>query len=323
LVIAVSAKPMPIPQFSSLRDDLEKIGAALGAAANLLHDYVSGRVAVADKGHAGPVTEADIAVNELLQRRLLRRGEGWLSEETVDDPDRIRRRRVWVVDPLDGTREFIQGIPEWCVSVGLVEDGRAVAGGICNPITGQTFLGSLETGVMLNGTSVRLAPRRGVAGATVLASRTEVDRGEWEQFAEEPFEVRPMGSVAYKLALVAAGLADATWTLVPKHEWDVAAGVALVLAGGGEVWTLKGQRPVFNRPSTLLEGLVATGTLASSREWDEYLHRLLCSQGDSGGESGRVADMTARRGSPDDLASSEDEECPMTSVESHVKGLVK
>src|SRR5690606_19094746 len=128
------------------------------------------------------------------------------------------------VDPIDGTQEFVQGIPEWCVSIGLVEDGVPVAGGILNPATGEAVIGGAGHGVTLNGRAARVSARPTLEGAVVLASRSETNRGEWNRFAEAPFVVRPCGSVAYKLGLVAAGVADLTWTLVPKSEWDVAGG---------------------------------------------------------------------------------------------------
>lgn len=240
-------------------DVLERIRSALDAAAAILQRYTPGRVAADDKGGGDPVTEADRTVDEALRRLLPRDDEGWLSEETADDRGRLERRRVWVVDPLDGTREFVAGIPEWCVSVACVEDGRAVAGGIHNPATGETVLGAAGRGVTLNGRAARIGDRAGLAGALVLASRSEVKRGEWERFRDSEFRVQPMGSVAYKLSRVASGQADATWTLVPKHEWDVAAGVALVEAAGGEAYTLDGCPPSFNRPNPKISGLVAHG----------------------------------------------------------------
>jgi myo-inositol-1(or 4)-monophosphatase len=238
---------------------LSRIQSALDAAVKILRGFTPGAVASRRKVDGDPVTEADRLVNEALRQMLPAAGEGWLSEETADDLDRLHRRRVWVVDPLDGTREFIEGVPEWCVSIGLVEEGRAVAGGICNPITGEAILGSIETGVSLNGQPVRASERQELPGAVVLASRSEVKRGEWDRFRGAPFTVRPCGSVAYKLGLVAAGLADATWTLTPKHEWDVAAGAALVRSSGGNVHTLKGEEPAFNQRSPKLTGLIATG----------------------------------------------------------------
>ena len=238
-------------------EPLRRIQVAMATAAEIFSRYSPGAVHAEDKGGGDPVTEADRTVDRALRKLLPAHGEGWLSEESVDDPSRLKKHRVWVVDPLDGTREFVQGINEWCVSVGLVEGGQAVAGGICNPATGETILGSLETGVTYNGVPVKVRERNSLNGAVVLASRSEVNRGEWDRFKDSSFTVRPMGSVAYKLALVAAGRADATWTLVPKHEWDIAAGVALVLAAGGAVRTLEGQPPVFNRPRPEVSGLIA------------------------------------------------------------------
>ena len=241
-------------------DTIGRIKAALQAAIDTLAPFVPGKVAAEQKSHGrGPVTEADRQVNQVLREALVRDGEGWLSEETIDDSGRLTKRRVWVVDPLDGTKEFCAGIPEWCVSIAMVEDGRAVAGGIANPATRETFLGSRETGVTYNGCPAQPSRKSSLDGAMVLASRSEVSRGEWAQFGEAPFTFRPMGSVAYKLALVAAGLADATWTLQPKNEWDIAAGVALVEAAGGVVQFLPDEKPAFNNKATLLPGLFACG----------------------------------------------------------------
>jgi myo-inositol-1(or 4)-monophosphatase len=237
--------------------DLDRIREGLSRAREILAGFTPGAVAHRTKPSRDPVTEADLAIDAALRECLPGPEDGWLSEETADDPQRLGRRRVWVVDPLDGTREFVDGIPEWCVSIALVEDGVAVAGGILNPAAGVTLVGALECGVTLNGEPCRVRRRDRLAGATVLASRSELARGEWARFDGAPFTVRPMGSVAYKLGLVAAGLADATWTLVPKHEWDVAAGTALVEAAGGAVRGASGERPVFNRAQPRLPDLVA------------------------------------------------------------------
>ncbi len=242
-----------------MNGDLRRIARGLRAAAEVLEDFTPGQVEATRKAGGSPVTEADQRIDDVLSELLPIVGEGWLSEESVDGADRLDCRRVWVVDPLDGTREFIEGIPEWCVSIGLVEDGRPVAGGILNPLTGETFLGSPSTGVTLNGQPVQQSPRTCLQGAVVLASRSEVQRGQWRPFEECGIEVVAMGSVAYKLARVAAGLADATWTLVPKNEWDIAAGVALILAQGGSVRRPDGKPCRFNRPKTLYPGLIASG----------------------------------------------------------------
>ena len=238
---------------------LRRIEEALNAAACAISPFLVGTPKMEFKSGRDPVTEADRTANRILRDALLQDGEGWLSEESVDDLSRLGKERLWVVDPIDGTREFISGIPEWCISVGFVENGRAVAGGICNPATGEVFLGTLGEGVRRNGTSVSISQCQGLEGAVVLASRSEIARGEWDCFRDAPFVTRPMGSVAYKLALVAAGIADATWTGCPKHEWDIAAGSVLVEAAGGFVRSLDGSELRFNNPLPLLPGLLACG----------------------------------------------------------------
>jgi myo-inositol-1(or 4)-monophosphatase len=262
--------------------DLLHIEAALTAATAILEDSRFGAMKAEVKKGGDPITAADRAVDRLLFEMLPRDGEGWLSEETVDGPSRLTKRRVWVVDPLDGTKEFLAGIPEWCISIGLIEDGNAVAGGIANPATGEVFLGSRETGLRVKGPRGAVASSQTRDETLVLASRSETLRGEWHGLVDASFTVQPMGSVAYKLARVAAGLADATWTFVPKHEWDVAGGVALVLASGGVVRTVQGDAPIFNRPQPRLDGLVAFSERGRQRfaGWlDDWPSGPLCGTG--------------------------------------------
>jgi myo-inositol-1(or 4)-monophosphatase len=238
---------------------LERIQAAMEASRAVFACFTPGAIETEYKAGHDPVTEADRALDAILRKELLREGEGWLSEESVDDPIRLQRSRVWVVDPLDGTREFVEGIPEFCVSIGFVENGRPVAGGIYNPATDETFLGSIDSGVTYNGKPAQPSQRNTLEGALVLASRSEVKRGEWKPFDDAAFKIRPMGSVAYKLALVSAGLADVTFTLTPKNEWDVVAGAALVQSAGGFVSTLDKTTLTANRRNPLLSGLLACG----------------------------------------------------------------
>jgi myo-inositol-1(or 4)-monophosphatase len=244
---------------SSYADILQRIQAALDAARAVFACFTPGAIEAEYKAGHDPVTEADRALDAVLRQNLLRDGEGWLSEETADSPARLDTERVWIVDPLDGTREFVQGLPEFCVSIGYVGNGKPVAGGIFNPATQETFIGSVDTGVLYNGKPAQASQRANLAGALVLASRSEVKRGEWKQFDGSAFKVQALGSVAYKLALVSAGLADITFTLTPKNEWDVAAGAALVLSAGGFVRTLGNADLVCNRKNPLISGLLAGG----------------------------------------------------------------
>ncbi|MBT8487751.1 MAG: 3'(2'),5'-bisphosphate nucleotidase CysQ [Gemmatimonadetes bacterium] len=244
----------------SRNDDLSRIEEGLMAAAEAVAPFEPGNVAFERKEVRGdPVTAADEAADAVLREILPRDGEGWLSEESVDDATRLGCHRVWVVDPIDGTREFIEGVPEWCVSIGLLEGGVPVAGGIYNPATEEMVIGSLSEGVTLNGSPVTVTSPTTDDQVSVLASRSEIRRGEWERFQNGRFAVRPCGSVAYKMALVAAGLADATWTLVGKSEWDVAGGTALVRAAGGVVTLADGSAPAFNQTKPVFPNFVAAG----------------------------------------------------------------
>jgi len=178
-----------------VNDDLRAVTDALAEAMRVVQRHAEQGVEVEYKEHGSPVTECDREVDALLRDMLPRGDDGWMSEESTDDPERMQRRRVWIVDPLDGTRAFVAGRNDYAVS---------------------------------------------------LASRSEIKRGEWRPF-EQRFAIRPVGSVALKLALVAGGFADATWTLQPKHEWDVAAGAALVRAAGGDLWLPRGGHLKWNR----------------------------------------------------------------------------
>src|SRR5216684_6448468 len=244
---------------SSYSDVLERIQAAIEAAKLVFSRFTPGEIAAEYKAGHDPVTDADRELDAVLRKNLLRDGEGWLSEESADDHSRLFRSRVWVVDPLDGTREFVAGIPEFCVSIALVDHGQPVAGGICNPATNEVFLGSIDSGLTYNGTPARSSQRGTLDGALVLASRSETKRGEWKMFENAPFKLEPMGSVAYKLARVAAGLADITFTLIPKHEWDVAGGAALVASAGGWVQTRWNTELICNRKDPRMGGLIACG----------------------------------------------------------------
>jgi myo-inositol-1(or 4)-monophosphatase len=262
------------------RRDLDRIVSALEAGGKIYRSRSWETVRVEEKSGGDPVTDAEREVNQLLFEILVQDGEGWLSEESADNEERLKRSRVWLVDPLDGTREYVRRIPEWCISIALMEDGVLVCGGIYNPQTDEMFYGSRETGVICkNRSSVsRMDGEKRVGDVLVLASRSEVARGEWKRFQNRDFRLQPMGSVAYKLALVAAEKADATWTLTPKNEWDVAAGVALLLAARGHVRTSDGFTPSFNNRNTLFPGLVGLSATGIERLRPFLEHTLTSSE---------------------------------------------
>jgi myo-inositol-1(or 4)-monophosphatase len=238
---------------------LARMHTALVAATEAARQFVPGGYDIQDDGSRNVTTEVDRRLSDVLRECLLERGEGWLSEEDPDDLTRLSKDVVWIVDPLDGTREYVDGIPEWSISIGLTIGGLAVAGAISNPMTGELFLGAPGYGVIHNGRRVQTRSRPNLDGALILASRQEYLRDEWRSFEGKGFAIRPTGSTAYKLALVAAGLADATWTLSPKHEWDIAAGVALMNAAAGNAGCLHDTKLQFNRQNVLIPNLVASG----------------------------------------------------------------
>ncbi|HET9180820.1 MAG TPA: inositol monophosphatase family protein [Candidatus Angelobacter sp.] len=239
----------------SRNQDIERIKEAFDVVTSFLAD--PGNIEAARKTQGSLTTSLDRDIDQILHALLPRGDEGWLSEETPDDLQRLERRRIWIVDPLDGTREFLLGLPEWCISIGLIEDGKAVAGGVLNPSTGEMFLGSDETGLTVIHSGATGGSQEPAGSGSVLVSRREYDEGKWARFETLRLPLRPVGSVAYRLAQVAARRAAATCTFLPRHEWDVAAGVALVIASGGKAQTLRGQALAFNRPAPRFESLVA------------------------------------------------------------------
>lgn len=214
--------------------------------------------AVERKQNNDLLTAADLRANEILKSFLLDSFPqyGWLSEESVDDPVRLQAQRVWIVDPIDGTIEYAKGIPEYAISVALVEQGEPILAAVYNPATGELFHAVKSQGAWLNNQPIRCDSAASKKSFVLLASRSEDKRGEWEQFKQQ-HDVRIVGSIAYKLALVAAGKADATFSLGPKSEWDIAAGVMLVQESGGVALDKQAKKFQFNQKNILVSGIVA------------------------------------------------------------------
>lgn len=210
-------------------------------------------------GDRGPLTEADLLANQILHDVIGAAfpDDAILSEETKDSPARLSNPRVWIIDPVDGTREFTLGIPEFCVSVGFTLDGEAVVGVLANPATGQVIAGVVGEGVTLDGEPVQTTEVSDFGGAKLLVSRSEYEKGWFDELKDEA-EFTPMGSVAWKFGLVAAGLAEASFTPKPRNEWDLCAGVACIRAGGGQATDGSGVPYRFNRPDPLHIGVCGT-----------------------------------------------------------------
>ena len=234
--------------------------AALAAAEAVRAIYLRDDVAHTEKADGkGPLTEADLAADRILTEALMAAfpDDGLLSEETTDNPSRLAKRRVWIIDPLDGTREFTEKIPEFVVSVGLTIDGKAALGVLVNPATGEVFTGVVGEGATYNGKPCTVTDHGTLQGARLLVSRSEMKKGWFDSYGDD-VALRPCGSVAYKFGLVAAGLAEATFTPKPRNEWDLLGGVACVLAAGGASCDLTGDDYVFNRPDPLQHGVLGS-----------------------------------------------------------------
>ncbi len=211
------------------------------------------------KGASSPVCEADIEADLLLRDRLMRDapGYGWLSEESTDDPARLAARRVWIVDPIDGTRGFISGRSDWAVSAALVEDGRPVVAALFAPATDELFLAVKGAGATRNGESIVAARGASLDGVRMAGPPRRLER----LAAIAPgIEIVPkIFSLALRLARVAAGGLHAALAGPNSRDWDLAAADLLVHEAGGALTSLHGDPPIYNRPDPVHGALIAAG----------------------------------------------------------------
>ncbi len=248
-----------MPDASGRADDIALLlGATRSAAALALDFFARGNVARWDKAPNNPVSAADIAVDAQLKAELLgaRPGYGWLSEETVDDPARLAAHRVWIVDPIDGTRDFIHGRTGWAVSVALIENGVAIVGVLAAPARGQLFVAEAGGGVTLNGQPLHVSARAEMAGVRLPIDAATLTAPFWP----EPWDavaIEKPNSLALRIGHVAAGIADGFIEGRTIAEWDVAAAALIVSEAGGTITDRDGAALTFNRPSPAVHGLVA------------------------------------------------------------------
>ena len=221
--------------------DLELLVAAAYEAGKIARGFFKSDAQIWEKsGDAGPVTEADLAVNQLLEKMLpeARPDYGWLSEETEDDTSRLNKSRVFVIDPIDGTRAFIAGSNTWAHSMAVVENGRPVAAVVYLPMLDKLYTASRNGPAELNGHKMAISERAQIDGATVLAAKSNFDQHYW---CDDVPDVEPAfrSSLAYRLALVAGSL--------------------LVEQAGGVVTGRHSEAPAFNNAVPQLSGIVAAG----------------------------------------------------------------
>jgi len=210
--------------------------------------------------HGGsPVSEADIAVDNFLRERLKQVAPdcGWLSEETEDDLARLHAPRMWIVDPIDGTRAYLAGRTDWSISVALVENGRPVIAAIFAPMENALYFAAAGEGTALNGIAVTAN-----AGADFDGTRAAGPKPMLERLAKHApsLVLEPkVFSLALRLARVAAGTLDLAFASANSHDWDLAAADLLVHEAGGALTTFAGQQLIYNRADPLHGALVAAG----------------------------------------------------------------
>lgn len=247
--------------------DLDLMLDAAQAAGKLALQYWKRPLKWERKADGSVVTEADLAVNALLEERLRtpRPHYGWLSEESADTPARLARERVWLLDPIDGTHAFFKGSEEWTVALSLIERGRPVAAVVYNAVHGEVFSALRGQGARLNGKRIRTTSATLIEGARLMAADGVLRKPIWRE-PWPPVEVVRVASLAYRLAFVACGRADAAFALTPRSEWDVAAGALLVEEAGGSATTHLGEALTFNQPVPVAPGFLTAG---------KNLHKIL------------------------------------------------
>jgi myo-inositol-1(or 4)-monophosphatase len=211
-----------------------------------------------EKGPGQVVTDADLAIDRLLKASLGRidPGAGWLSEETVDDLSRLARPRVWVVDPIDGTRSFAAGKAEFTICVALLQHGRPALGLVLNPATGELFEAVRGRGAAQAGAPLHARQPAGLADAEVAVSSTENRRRHFQALLPEA-RITEIGSLAYKLVLVAAGRFDAYLSLRKAHDWDIAAAQLILEEAGAVLTDATGGTIAYDHPEPWRRGLIA------------------------------------------------------------------
>ena len=210
---------------------------------------------------AGPVTEADLAVNAMLERDLqvARPDYGWLSEESEDTTDRLSCDKVFIIDPIDGTRSFAEGSRTWAHSLAVAENGEVTAAVIYLPLRDLFYTAAKGQGATLNGARIQASSPGSLSAAEILAAKPNLDPKHWTAGEAPEFKRVYRPSLAYRMALVAQGRFDGMLTLRPSWEWDIAAGDLILREAGGLSTDRMGQALRFNNAHPHLNGVVAAG----------------------------------------------------------------
>ncbi len=244
-------------------DDLLLIERVVRGAGDIARHYYGGEYRRWSKSRGEPVTEADLAIDSFLRRELLaaRPSYGWLSEES-SERERPDAQRIFIVDPIDGTTAFLKEKPHFSISVAVVDEARPVAGVVYNPITEECFTAAEAAGSRLNGAAIRVSACATLEGCRMLGSKEVFAHPAWSVSPSLPWpqmQIEARSSVAYRMALVAAGMFDAALVLSAKHDWDMAAGELIVREAGGKVSAHDGTNLCFGGTVPIQRSMVCAG----------------------------------------------------------------
>jgi myo-inositol-1(or 4)-monophosphatase len=250
--------PSPASENEADRALLEEAARACGP---LLRGAFQTEVTVWSKDDSSPVTDIDLALDEQLHKALrgARPHYGWVSEESEEHDPGVENQRTFIVDPLDGTRAFIRGLPEFCVALAVEEGRHTVAGAIYNPITDELFSAHRGGGALLNGAPMQVTQAPALENALMAGRDGFFTAQRWASNPWPSVRTEYKNALSYRLALVASGRFDGMIALGFKHDWDIAAGALIVSEAGGVVSDPWGAPLRFNTPEKRSPGLVAAG----------------------------------------------------------------
>jgi len=242
-------------------DDARLVRQVTEEAGRIALSYFARDICTWEKSPDNPVSEADIAVDTFLRTTLMqnRTGYGWLSEETEDQPERLRCGRIWVVDPIDGTKSFLNGGENWGISVALVQDQETIIAAFYAPVKNAFYFAERGRGVTKNGLNITVSEQTCLDEARMMGDPSAFKNEKyWPTPWPKSMHTEQANSIALRICQIADGQFDCCVTLRPKNDWDVAAADLIIEEAGGLLTTGTGKRLVFNRKKPLHDHIVAT-----------------------------------------------------------------
>jgi len=266
----VPERPVNLPEST---DDHALLLGVIKQAGDIARRFFQTHFKRWDKSKNNPVTEADMAIDAMLHAKLTtaRPAYGWLSEETEDNSDRLNRDKVWIVDPIDGTRAFIKGVPHFVISIALCWKGLPISAAIYNPITDELFEAQKGKGALLNGNVINVSARQKIKHCRMLGDAALFASKKWQN-PWPAMHIESRNSIALRMGMVASGAWDACLTLAHKADWDIAASDLIVTESGGIATNHRGETFIYNRNIPKHHAVVTAGPALHAQLIDRVRH---------------------------------------------------